>query len=97
MSMGNPHTETIIASETAASVDTNADGDAEVTLSELRGIESVADASATATGGYVASVQSVSGNTVTVRVFQEADTGGAMAAVTGTADVTDLHVRAEGY
>lgn len=97
MSSTNPHTQTHTGSTTAESVDTNADGDVTVTVPNLREIESAADATAQATGGYVASVESVSGNEVTVRVFQEADGGGTLGAVADTQDVTDVRVRAEGY
>jgi len=97
MSATNPHVETEHASTTATGVDTDASGDVVVTVSQLRNIESPADASANAAGGYVANVQSVSGNGVTVRIFQDAGAAGEMAAVTGTNGVTDVHVEATGY
>lgn len=97
MASTNPHTSANHASTTASAVDTDASGDTTVTVGELRHIDSAADVEASATGGYVANVQSVSGNEVTVRIFQSAGAAAEMAAVTGTADVTDLHVSAVGY
>lgn len=96
MSTTNPHVETRTASTTATGVDTDGSGDTQVTVSELRHIESPADVTASAAGGYVASIQSVSGNTVTVRLFEDAGAAGELAAVTGTNGVTDVHVHAEG-
>lgn len=97
MSATNPHTETVSGSTTASSVDTDGSGDVDVSVGELRTIESAADAEASASGGYVANVQSVSGNTVTVRIYQGGGADATLNPVTGTADVTDVHVRAEGY
>jgi len=97
MSATNPHVEAENASAVVTGVDTDASGDVVVTVSELRNIESPADATAQASGGYVANVQSVSGNDVTVRVFEDAGAAGEMSAVTGTAGVTDVHVRATGH
>lgn len=97
MSATNPHTESFTASTTASGVDTDASGDTEVTVGELRTIEHAADVDASAAGGYVANVQSVDGNTVTVRVFQSGGADATLNPVTDTAGVTDIHVRAEGY
>jgi hypothetical protein len=97
MSATNPHTESFTASTTATGVDTDASGDAEVTVGDLRAIEHAADVDASAAGGYVANVQSVDGNTVTVRIFQGGGADAELSAVTGTNGVTDVHVRAEGY
>lgn len=97
MSATNPHTESHTASTTAEAVDTDDNGDATVTVGELRAIEHPADVDASAAGGYVANVQSVDGNTVTVRVFQGGGADATLNPVTGTDGVTDVHVRAEGY
>ncbi len=97
MSATNPHTETHTASTTATGVNTDGNGDAQVTVGDLRSIEHPADVSASAAGGYVANVQSVDGNTVTVRVFQGGGADATLSPVTGTDGVTDVHVHAEGY
>lgn len=96
MSATNPYTDTVHASTTSTGVETDGNGDVTVTVSDLRTIESAADVTASATGGYVANVQSVSGNQVTVRIFEDAGAAGALAPVTGTAGVTDVHVTAVG-
>lgn len=97
MSQRNTFVEERSARETVAGIDTNADGDVTVTVSELRQIESANDVQAQALGGYVANVQSVSGNEVTFRIYQGGGAGAELSAVTGTAGVTDLWVRAVGY
>ena len=96
MSLTNPHVDKVHDSTTASAVDTDGNGDTVVTLSGLRSVASPADATAQAAGGYVAGVQGVSGNEVTVRIYQEGDSGGALVPVTGAADVTDVHVQADG-
>lgn len=100
MSATNSFTETLTASTTASSVDTDGSGDTTVTVGELRTIESAADVEAQASGGYVAEVQSVNGNDVTVRVLEGnygAASTGPLTAVASTADVCDISVKAEGY
>lgn len=84
------------AHQEQAAVDTDGNGDVTITVSELRSIPSVAHVTAGASGGFVASVQSVSGNQVTVRIFQDAGAAGELAAVTNTADATDVHINATG-
>lgn len=97
MSTRNATTETRHASTTVGSIDTDGSGDVVVSIDGLRHIESPADADAQAAGGYVANVQSVDGNDVTVRIFQSAGSEAEMAALTGGSGVTDLHVEAEGW
>jgi len=97
MTSTNPHVEKLTASTTEVDVDTDGSGDVVVSVTELRNIESPADASASASGGYVANVQSVDGHDVTVRVFESAGSAAELSAVTGTTDLTDVHVKAEGY
>lgn len=97
MSTRNATTETRRDSATITGVDTDASGDVTVSLGALRHIESPGDANAQASGGYVANVQSVSGNEVTVRIFQSAGSEAELVAVTGGSGVTDLHVEAEGW
>lgn len=84
------------ASTTVTGVDTDGSGDVTVTLSDLRHIEDPADVQAQATGGFTANVQSVSGNSVTVRIFESAGSAAAHAPVTSGSGVTDLHVSAVG-
>lgn len=96
MSATNPHTETITATETAESVDTDASGDVTVPVGELRSIAHAADVDVSCPDGYVAAVQSVAGNEVTVRIYQGGGADATLNPVTGTADVTDVHIRAEG-
>lgn len=96
MSATNPHTETTTASTMASAVDTDASGDTTITVGALRHIAHPADVVASSPDGYVASVQSVSGNEVTVRIYQGGGADATLNPVTGTADVTDVHVRAEG-
>jgi hypothetical protein len=96
MANENRFVDTVTATEMATGVNTDGNGDAEVTVSDLSHIESPAYANAQAAGGYVANVQSVDGNTVTVRIYQGGGADTELSAVTGTDGVTDLHVRAEG-
>lgn len=96
MSARNQFVDGQHATETVTGVDTDASGDVEVNVSDLRQIESPNDVSAQAAGGYVANVQSVSGNVVTVRIFQSAGAAAEMAAVTDGTGVTDLWVSAVG-
>lgn len=84
------------ASTYVQNVDTDASGDVQITVGGLRQIEDQADVSASASGGYVANVQSVSGNTVTVRIFQSGGSATVMSAVTGGTDVTDVKVHSTG-
>lgn len=97
MSATNSFTETHGASTTAEAVDTDAVGDVQIEVPELRTIENAAEVSASSPDGYVVNVQSVSGNKVTVRVYEEAGAAGTLTPVSGTADVTDVHVHAQGY
>lgn len=105
----NTYTETLTASQTVTNVDTDGSGDVdgydydgdslsqEIVVEDLRGIESPADVSVQAAGGYVANCIGVSGNTITVRIFESAGSSAALSAVTGASDVTDLHINAQGY
>lgn len=97
MSATNPHTTSKESSTSSTSVDTDGSGDVTVTVGELRHIDHVADVDVSVSGGYVGSVQSVSGNDVTVRIFESAGSNAEMAAVTSGSDVTDVYVRAKGY
>lgn len=97
MSLENQFTEPRRDSTTVESVDTDGNGDVTITLTGLRHVESAADARASAAGGFVANVQSVDGNAVTVRIFEDAGAAGALAANTGGTGVTDVHVSAVGY
>ena len=96
MTERNPLVEARSASTTVTGVDTDGNGDVEVVVGGLREIESPADVDAQAADGYVANVQSVTGNSVTVRLFESAGSNAEMAAVTGGSGVTDLYVQAEG-
>lgn len=97
MTLANPFTNSRRSSVTEADVDTDGNGDVTITVTELRQIESAADAQASAAGGYVANVQSVDGNSVTVRIFEDAGAAGALSASTEGTDLTDVHVSAVGY
>ena len=77
-------------------VDTDASGDTTVTFDGLREIDSPTDVEVQALGGYVANVQSVSGNKATVRIYQGGGADTELAAITGTNGVTDLHAEAVG-
>lgn len=74
---------------------TDASGDVTHTFNELKHIESKADVEAQAEGGYVANVQSLTGNQATVRVFEDAGASGALSAL-ASSSVT-LNLKAEGY
>lgn len=97
MATTNSLTSEVRASEVVEGVDTNADGEVDVVVGDLRQIDSPADASAQAAGGYVANVTAIDGNTVTVTLFEEDDGGEALAEVADGDDVTDIHVEAFGY
>lgn len=96
MSSTNPHVALSRDTTTAVDVDTDASGDVTVTFGGLASIASVADVSVSATGGYTANVQSVSGNTATVRVFQGGGADTPLAAVASGTDVTTLEASALG-
>jgi hypothetical protein len=96
MTERNPLVQAKSASTTVTGVDTDGSGDVVVTVGGLRQIESSADVDAQAADGYVANVQSVDGNDVTVRIFESAGSAAALSAVTGGSGVTDLYVQAEG-
>ena len=97
MSQRNPLLDQRTGTETVTDIDTDASGDVTVTVSELRQIDDPADVSAQAAGGYVANVQSVSGNEVTFRIYQGGGADTELAPITGSSGVTDLWVRAVGY
>jgi len=97
MSQRNPLLDQRTGTETVTDIDTDASGDVIVTVSELREIEEPNDVSAQAAGGYVANVQSVSGNEVTFRIFQGGGADTELAPITGGSAVTDLWVHAVGY
>lgn len=84
-------------SRTVTGVDTDGSGQVQITMGSLRQIEHVADVDASATGGYVANPVSVSGNTVTLEIYESAGSNAEMAVVASTNGVTDIHIRAEGY
>lgn len=75
----------------------NGDGSFTVTVGELRRIESVADVTVEASGGYVANADSVSGNTVTATLYETAGSNGEMASVGDGSDITGIRVEAAGY
>jgi hypothetical protein len=98
MSVQNPFTETHSDSRTISGVDTDGNGQFQVTFGQLRQIETAADVDAHASGGYVANAVSVSGNTVTFELRASAGTdGNELPLHTNGAGVTDVHARAEGY
>lgn len=87
------------ATHTESSVDTDGSGDVTVTISDLREIENPEDVTVTATGGYTADVQSVSGKDVTIRVFHgdyDATADGALIAATNLSGGPDLQITALG-
>jgi len=96
MTIRNAGVMAVQESVVASSVDTDGSGQTVVTLGGLRQIESPADATAQAAGGYMANVVGVDGNDVTVEVRENASAAGEFPLVTDTSDVTDLHVNAEG-
>lgn len=108
MSVRNNQTQPTHESMVVTNVDTDGNGDVEaygfdgdtynreILVEGLRQIEGPEDVSVQAAGGYVANCIGVDGNTITVRIFQSAGAASEMAAVTGTADVTDLHINATG-
>lgn len=96
MTQRNPLVDVRHASESVPNVDTDGSGDVQITVGGLRQIESAADVSAQAAGGYTANVQSVSGNSATVRIFQGGGSGTPHSAVTSGTDVTDVYVSAVG-
>lgn len=97
MSTQNYFTQPRQESEIVTGVDTDGSGQAVITVTGLRQIESPADVTAQAAGGYLVNVLSVSGNDVTVEVRASAGTAGnELPLVTGTADVTDVHINAFG-
>lgn len=80
----------------ATNVDTDGSGDFSITFGDLRNIDSKGDVFAQAEGGYVVNVQSVSGNTVTFRVFESAGNAAALSATTSGTDVTAVNAKAFG-
>lgn len=105
MTLTNPHVEGETATEHLSSVDTDAGGTidadgngADPTVNGLRQIDSPADVTAHASGGYVANVTAVNnGNEVVVEIREGGGANTELALITGTADVTDVYIRAEGY
>lgn len=92
----NPHTRSSrVATLSQDNVDTDGSGDFTLTFTDLREIPSIDDVSVQAEGGYVANPQSVSGNTVTVRLYESAGSAAALAANTSGTDVTNVNARAE--
>lgn len=79
----------------AASVDTDASGDFSVQFGELRRIENKEDVTAQAEGGYVANVQSVTGNTATIRVYEGGGAAAELDAVNAS-NVTNVNATAHG-
>jgi len=108
MPIRNTQVQPTTVSMVVANVDTDGSGDVdgydyggntynrEIMVEELRQIEGPEDVRVQAAGGYVANCIGVSGNTITVRIHQSAGSAAEMATVTGTSDVTDLHVEATG-
>lgn len=76
----------------ASDVDTDGDGDLEITFNDVRRIPKKDLVQVQAKGGYVAGVQSISGNVATIRIFQSAGSSAALAAVTNGTDLAELHV-----
>lgn len=100
----NTQVERRTDSKTLQDVDTSASGNINgesgtvgVVLDDLREIESPADVTVSAYGGYSCSVRSVDGNEVTVRLFYGGGAGAELDAVSSGTDVTDVHFHAEGY
>lgn len=58
-----------------------------VTIDDLNNIEG---AVVTTSGGYVASIAGISGNTITIAVYQEAGAAGALAEVTAGTDLSGV-------
>jgi len=95
----NHHTRPVQAEASATGVSTDASGDVTLTFTDMRRIKNRNSVSVQASGGYVCNVQSVSGNTVTVRVFESTQGGTAAAAMTAVSSgtsVTDIHGVATG-
>jgi len=84
----NAFTELSRDTVTLTSQDTDGSGDIDVTFGGLRQIEDAASVDVQVQGGYVANVQSVSGNTATVRIFESAGSNAAMSAVTSSVSLT---------
>jgi len=83
------------ASVEGASGTTNGSGDISQEVPDLKRIESKADVSVQAEGGYTANVRSVTGNSVTFRVFESAGSSAAHSASTSTSVTYNIY--AEGY
>lgn len=95
----NVFTDRTSTSMLEQSVDTDGNGDVTVTVGGLREIEGEEDVSVEADAGFVAGVQSVDGNSVTIRVYQGdygAGAAGPLVPITGTNGVTDLRITAVG-
>ena len=85
-SKGNP-LEVVVHTVAQADVDTDANGDVNVVIGELRTVEA---AVATIEGGYVAQTMSISGNTATIRIFREKNDGAGATALTPYASATNI-------
>jgi len=108
MSLRNNQVQEIRERMVVTNVDTDGNGDVngydydgdtlnqEILVEGLRQIEGPEDVRVQAAGGYVANCIGVDGNTITVRIFESAGSAAALSAVTGTSDVTDLHIDATG-
>jgi len=93
----NPFTDEVRDTQSLSGVNTDGSGDVTVTFDTLRQIDDAASVSVQADGGYVANVQSVTGNEATVRLFESAGSAAALSAVTGGSGVTDLYAEATGF
>lgn len=108
MSLRNNQVQEVRESMAVSNVDTDGSGDvsgydydgdsyaSEIMVEGLRQIEGPEDVRVQAAGGYVANCIGVSGNTITVRLFESAGSAAALSAATGGSDVTDLHIEATG-
>lgn len=77
------------------SVDTDANGDCTISIPELRIVKSVL---ATIAGGYKAELQSISGKTIKVRVYDYPGTpGGVATAKANGTDLAAMDILAMGY
>lgn len=86
--------KTIWKTIAAADVDTDGSGDATISIPELRIVKSV---QASAQGGYKAELQSISGKTVKIRIFDYPATNTVATAKTSTTDVCVVNILAVGY
>lgn len=79
----------------ASDIDTDANGDVTITFTNLRRVLE-GSVQVTLEKGYVGNVQSVSGNTATIRIYKSAGSAAELAPVTSTTDVSILHAVAFG-